>query len=41
MEGNGGGATVTNNTVARLTVLGNSGVVVDRPNTVSGPSSLQ
>jgi hypothetical protein len=39
---NSGGATVTNNTVhGPLTVLGNTGTVVDSPNTVSGPSHIQ
>jgi hypothetical protein len=36
------GATVTGNTVyGPLTVAGNRGIVVDRPNIVSGPSTLQ
>jgi hypothetical protein len=42
VTGNGGGVTVTNNTVAgSLTVTGNSGAVVDAPNEVEGRSKLQ
>jgi hypothetical protein len=42
VTGNEGGATVTNNTVfGPLTVTGNTGVVVDKPNVVMGPSKLQ
>jgi hypothetical protein len=39
---NSGGTTVRNNNVAgSLTVMGNSGTVIDAPNTVEGKSKLQ
>ena len=39
---NAGGATVTHNKVSgNLTVTGNTGTVVDKPNTVEGTSTLQ
>ena len=42
MTENAGGTTVIDNTVAGgLKVLGKTGTVVDRPNTVEGKSKLQ
>jgi hypothetical protein len=42
VKGNSGGVDVSNNTiVGSLTVTGNTGVVVDHPNTVIGLSQLQ
>jgi hypothetical protein len=42
VEKNSGGATVDSNAiVGALTVTGNTGTVVDRPNTVVGSSTLQ
>ena len=39
---NAAGVTVTDNTIAgALTVTGNTGTVVDKPNTVAGVSKLQ